>query len=90
MGTCVYVCVRVCMCVYEWRGGDDAVSRVRWTSGFVCVRVCTCVYVCVRVAGRGRYCAQGGMNVCVYVCESVCTRLCACVYVCVRVAGRGR
>ena len=61
--TRVYVWVRVCTCVYVW-------VRV-CTCVYVFVRVCTCLYVCVRVAGRGRCCTEGEMDVCVV--EQCCT-----------------
>jgi hypothetical protein len=64
---CVYMCVRMCVCVYVWA-----------TQVFVCVclcvrvYVCMSVYLCIRVGHAGVY---GSMLMCVYMC------VCLCVYV---------
>ena len=62
----MYVCVRVCTCVY-------VCVRVYV---YVCVRVCTCVYVCTRVYVCVRVCT------CVYVCVRVCMYVYVCTCVC--------
>jgi len=76
---CVYVCMRVCVCMYVCVYVCVCVCLYVCVCIYVCVSVCmyVCVYVCVCV------CVCMYVCVCVFVCVCVYVCMCVCVYVCI-------
>ena len=60
MYVCVWVCVRVCICMRAYRPNKQLPLDIDWLSICMCVRMCVCMCVCVCV--------------CVCVCLCVCSQ----------------